>query len=371
MDDLKNTEEYGDNLTNCSPQPPYSNTGVVENNENETPQTITAYQIPMPEEQVWPAKAKMDWLTLTLWMPFENIQDAVLYRFQYEREDFSDSWAVDWRGQLRFAKIGEYGQLKEFNEQDGKLAPYVSLMLSGKACELLSHAGLWNLARELGYLGRVKCSRLDAAFDAVPFTVETFHQAVKTGQLVSRHYKADTVDWRENKEGKTCYLGNRKGAYFLRVYDRRGPVRMEFEIKDNSAEHLFDYLCMREPEKWSDSLASFMLRSLDFREPGRYNNRRKQVSWWENLLAGRTLEAVPKVPQKPKRKATFLGQFEMDFRRLAPRLEAYRQYVGDDRFAQMLKSLAGDNVPDHLNQFTADDFPGWPYGRLANQKIPF
>ncbi|MBO0730153.1 MAG: replication initiation factor domain-containing protein [Acidimicrobiaceae bacterium] len=112
------------------------------------------------------------------------------------------------------------------------------VVLSGEACavgvdvllQLLTRLRMWSL--------RCEVVRLDLAVDGVPFTPEDAYEAVQQGQVVSwvKRGRDGLVrnTWRSSNgegEGDTLELGGRASQRFMRIYNRRGPTRIELETK--------------------------------------------------------------------------------------------------------------------------------------------
>ena len=73
----------------------------------------------------------------------------------------------------------------------------------------------------------------------MPFTPADAYAAVQAGHVVSwvKRGRDGTVSyaWHSSNgegEGTTLYVGRRSSQQFMRIYDRRGPTRVELETKD-------------------------------------------------------------------------------------------------------------------------------------------
>ncbi len=112
----------------------------------------------------------------------------------------------------------------------------ICVSIPGEACTLIGDERLFSLVKSLN--GRL--SRLDYAFDTTLFTVAMVDKAWRAGNINSRvnpsrgTYKFfQTVE--NGVESSTVYIGSRKSETCLRVYDRRGPTRLELELKGKRA----------------------------------------------------------------------------------------------------------------------------------------
>jgi hypothetical protein len=182
----------------------------------------------------------------------------------------------------------------------------VHVSLPGEACERLSLPDLVALAVDLQLEPN---SRLDVAWDCEGVTPGTFERAFRAGDVVTRIQRdidpetgrMKGIELRSNWEGDTVYLGSRSSGRFVRVYDRRGPTRLEMEWKGERALALWRRLvAVAEHEASSEAMAE--LRAfLDFRD--RSASVRADccplLSWWAELVgdAGRSCICIPRKPR--------------------------------------------------------------------------
>ena len=123
---------------------------------------------------------------------------------------------------------------------------YFHFEIPGQACEQIHWQilqGVDNVLRN-NYPGRYHYSRLDFAFDDLPFTPQDVENAIRTGKVRSSA-KRDTLtiskmpfERQENGElgTHTVNLGSRQSERMIRVYNRRGFTRLEMELKDKRAD---------------------------------------------------------------------------------------------------------------------------------------
>jgi hypothetical protein len=123
---------------------------------------------------------------------------------------------------------------------------YFHFEIPGQACELIHWQSLQALDDLLrhNYPERYHYTRLDCAFDDVPFTPAEVEAAITSGHVRSlakresmRVYKSP-FEPRENGDlgTYTVDFGSRKSERMMRVYDRRGFTRLELELKDRRAD---------------------------------------------------------------------------------------------------------------------------------------
>lgn len=182
----------------------------------------------------------------------------------------------------------------------------VFVSLSGDFCERLGVVGLVALAT---LLDLEPTSRLDVAWDCSGVTPGAFESAFTAGNVVTRihrEYVEETgrwkgIDLRSNWEGDTVYLGSRHSERFVRVYDRRGPTRLEMEWKGKRALALWERLLCVGEEDWSREAMTELRAFLDFRDRS-VSTRPSDcplLSWWAELVgdAGRSCITIPRVPK--------------------------------------------------------------------------
>lgn len=123
---------------------------------------------------------------------------------------------------------------------------YWHFEIPGQACELIGALTIQGLDDVLrGNFGnRYHYSRLDFAFDNLPFSPQDVAAAVSAGRVkssakrTSLSVQSSPFDPRENGEAgtHTTYFGSRKSERMIRVYDKRGFTRLEIEYKGKRAD---------------------------------------------------------------------------------------------------------------------------------------
>jgi DNA relaxase NicK len=123
---------------------------------------------------------------------------------------------------------------------------YFYFEIPGQACEVIHWQILQGVDKVLrtNYPGRYHYSRLDFAFDDLPFTPQDVEDAIRNGRITSSA-KRDTLSinrmpFEPREDGKlgthTVNLGSRQSERMFRVYNRRGFTRLEMELKDKRAD---------------------------------------------------------------------------------------------------------------------------------------
>jgi hypothetical protein len=215
-------------------------------------------------------------------------------------EFLSLSVRLHQRGGYGYALSGSVGAAKVY-WSPGRGDVFV--VLSGEVCEALGVSGVVALASTLDL---VPNSRLDLAWDIQGITPALVRDAFVGGHVVTRIHRSlnpetgrmKSVVFTSNHEGDTLYLGSRQSERFLRVYDRRGPTRVELEWKGKRAELLWARLLACGEELWSAEALEELRAFVDFRD--RSSGVRPDfcplLDWWAAFTAGagRSCVAVPR-----------------------------------------------------------------------------
>lgn len=188
----------------------------------------------------------------------------------------------------------------------------VFVVLSGEVCELLGVPGLVAVATDLDL---VPSSRLDLAWDIEGVAVADFREAWHAGRVVTRAHRDSWQELR-NSQGETFNLGSRSSGRFLRVYDRRGPTRLEMEWKAERAVALWGRLLACSEVGWSAAALTELRAFMDFRE--RFVSKHPRLCpllpWWALIVAGAGRDALC-IPRRP---ATLESQREWLRQQVAP-----------------------------------------------------
>lgn len=169
----------------------------------------------------------------------------------------------------------------------------VHVSLPGEACERLALVDLVEMALEMGLEPN---SRLDVAWDITGLTPGTFEDAFRAGDVVTRIHREVNpetgrlrgVERRSNHQGDTVYLGSRSSERFVRIYDRRGPTRLEMEWKGKRALALWHALLAVPEDQLSRTAFAELRAFLDFRD--RSASVRPDscplLDWWAVVVDG-------------------------------------------------------------------------------------
>lgn len=175
---------------------------------------------------------------------------------------------------------------------------YFHFEIPGKACEQI-HWTYFQALEELleaNYKENYSYKRLDFAFDHTLFTPYEVMQAIKDKQLRTLA-KRDTVSdhsspfaLRDDGEEGTysIYLGSNSSQRMIRVYNKRGPTRLEFQMRDDRAQLVTkEILSSPSIEDWFPIMIGHLRDYVDFK-----------TEWWNKFTNGigraRAIVSTPK-----------------------------------------------------------------------------
>lgn len=176
------------------------------------------------------------------------------------------------------------------------------LELKGQAFESLS---LNAVARVLTWARSysIGCSttRLDLAWDHVPFTVEQAISAYDAGDVRTRAHRAREIFSRElgpngshPDDGRTCMIGDTSSHRCTRIYDQHGFVRCELQLREERAHaallellYLDDDRTLR-PDGHELTARGLLIDYLEFVDATTSTNttRRERLPWWAAFVEG-------------------------------------------------------------------------------------
>lgn len=207
----------------------------------------------------------------------------------------------------------------------------VGLELKGGACDLLGSEGLKFLLDDLRSYPRVRAVRIDLKIDDVPFSVSQARLAAWSGwsPVVSSRDNSvrqffsptRTCPWecehRANGQGETLYVGKRGSSQcYLRVYDRRGPVRLEIETRDALAGLVLGQLQAFSVDVWPSLVRRLIENQVEFRSGGK---RSSVLPWWADTVSGAYPSPLA-APVVPESTITPHGRLDMQVRRMSRQL---------------------------------------------------
>lgn len=181
------------------------------------------------------------------------------------------------------------------------------LYLSGTALNAADPRDRWRLCRALASQWKVRCSRIDIAFD--DYTKQLLNYELIRDAGERGNYTHAAIRFTEHREflrgrpsnGGTLYLGSRQSDKYIRFYDKEAQskgakksIRFECEFKERWAESIFkDYVAFTTEQYESGEaehyLASALSSTIDFverpRDPSEQRaSRCVRFAWWQKVL---------------------------------------------------------------------------------------
>jgi DNA relaxase NicK len=221
--------------------------------------------------------AALHWLTGTTYLDETDVLDVI-----HEATGGCEFLVIEgskWAYRKRYKTVEGIEVMVEPSQPD--TMPPVCVNVPGTACEFLGADRLQQVASIL------KPTRVDFAWDAVPFSVEQLGAWVDQGDMRSRFRSASMHETIMGKGGETVTLGSRESTAQIAVYDRRGPVRLEMRLRGERAELVFDVL-MSSPVEWASSFLGVLRGLVDFVDRSHTSraDRAPLLPLWESFIEG-------------------------------------------------------------------------------------
>jgi DNA relaxase NicK len=162
---------------------------------------------------------------------------------------------------------------------------YFSYEIPGEACDCIP----WDYFQALGdllesnYKDKYKFTRMDYAFDQVPFEPYQVKEAIMANQIrslakrKSLQIHESPFTERDNYEigTYTVDFGSRSSERMIRVYNKRGFTRLEMEIRDKRADLVAkQILALPDDQLWFTIAQAHLLDFIDFETP-----------WWHEFAS--------------------------------------------------------------------------------------
>lgn len=233
-------------------------------------------------EEILEIGYRVHWIAFTVHAPID--QAFLLYDLLF-KEHFGDMEPLGHGGR-GFKEI--YHSRLEFkiylNPVGNK--EFFHYEIPGSACDCID----WSYLVALGDLlegnfpDQYKFTRFDFAFDNVPFTPQQVEEAIKNNDLRSLG-KRETLEihsspFEERDNGEmgtyTVQFGSRTSERMIRVYNKRGFTRLEFQMKDRRAQLVARQVCTSTKQTtWYYIVLAHLLDYIEFK-----------TDWWEAFVDG-------------------------------------------------------------------------------------
>ena len=231
---------------------------------------------------------RVHWLSATIW----NSTNHGLRMWQERFEQYLGPMQMVGHGVPGFKTL--YKALLETRlkanpiAQDGIDSQYYCFEIPGQACDAIPDKDIQEFIAVLNSLEKARITRLDLAWDGVPFTPEQVKEAVGKGQMRSylrRKKMSYTVTPYEDREDgqigtSSLRLGSRFSERMLRVYNERGPVRIELQTKSKRAYLVARDVLIQLPEFWIDKAIGHLRDYVDFVDSA----TGKLLPWWAEFV---------------------------------------------------------------------------------------
>ena len=261
-----------------------------------------------------------------------------------------------------------------------KGSSYVCFEVKGEGCEFYGSNLLQGFIASLNRSGeRWHMVRLDPCWDGVGFGPDLLHETVKAGNLNSRTFDSRSRDLWQNALGKTCYVGKGKER-MVRLYDRRGFNRLEFQVRKQWATALAGELAEAEVSRWSSISLGYLRRTVDFvdRSKSAQACRCPLLPWWSSFVGEVEKSGVAIGSHREPPKALPIGIADDYVLRHARKLQAIVKALGEDWLVQRVRHYGEPRLTQAdlefsraLEAFKYSGLAGTPTEAPDAEEVPF
>lgn len=216
---------------------------------------------------------RVHWLAVTIWGSPEYAQ--TVWRVWFEKSlgvMLDQGYGVRLYQKLykALAEAKMYAAPRFANDED-EHSLHFHIELPGSACDALHPKIFQEFFLVMGRKEKLQVTRLDFAWDGVPFTPEDMDKASEL-HLFRTYAKRETfnIELSRNKPREDGQIGNaifrmgsRQSSRYLRVYNARGPVRLEMEARDKRADLVAKDVLIHQPDDWSNKAIAHLRDFLD------------------------------------------------------------------------------------------------------------
>lgn len=226
---------------------------------------------------------QIHWLNMTV---FGSIDDSIILYDILFRDTFGDLQSLGHGGRS-FKEIQRgLAEFKLYTKPAKNNKEFFHIEIPGSACDALNWEGFQAIYEYLNgnFPDNFKFTRIDFAFDHLNFSPEQALDVFKNDQVRSLA-KRDSLEviqspfaLRDNLEigTSTINFGSRTSERFLRIYNKRGFTRLEFELKGERA-NIFatDLLKEQNESRWFKIAIGHLRDYIDF-----------DAEWWTEFISG-------------------------------------------------------------------------------------
>jgi DNA relaxase NicK len=245
--------------------------------------------------------------------------------------------------------------------QEGIDNQYYCFEFPGQACDAIPDKDIQEFIVTLSSLEKSRITRLDLAWDGVPFTPEQVKEAIDKDHVRSylrRKSMSYTVSpYEDRKDGElgtsSLKLGSRFSERMLRVYNERGPVRIEMQTKKQRADLVAKDLLIHPPFSWVDKAIGHLRDYVDFID----GSTGKLLPWWDKFTHNqdRAMKTISNA-----REVTLNGMLDWVNKAVSPTLSVIADLVGMpavEAFVEAGRRKRGSRFNALLNQEGNNDDP--------------
>ncbi len=269
------------------------------------------------------------WLSLTLWVS----RDYALKLWDEWFEEFLGPMVVIGHGGRGFKSLFQaLAAAKLYADPvsaQSEEESFIHLEFPGSACDALPPKLIQEFIVTLNRWEKFRVTRLDLAWDGVEFTPQDVKEAVSEEKLRSllrrKTLHVHDQPFEERDDGvlgtTSVRLGSNQSSRMLRVYDKRGPVRLEFQTRGERADMVAREVLIKLPDQWAKLALPHLRDYVDFEDEG------KLLAWWEKFVCeiGRAFKKITDARQLELSRMT-----EWAMTQVAPTLSVLADVIGED-----------------------------------------
>jgi DNA relaxase NicK len=224
---------------------------------------------------------RVHWLSFTV---HATRQDALIIYDLFFKDSFGPLEDLGHGGRGFKSLLRGALQIKLYLDPIRNDIEYFHFEIPGKACDHIpwEHFNSLEIYLQSNFNDQYKYKRLDFAFDNVPFIPQDVELAIKNdkvrslGKRESLYIHSSPFQERDNGEigTYTVEFGSSTSQRMITVYNKRGPTRLEFQMKDERAHVITRELfgtC--DILKWYQIMVAHLRDYIDIDEP-----------WWNEFI---------------------------------------------------------------------------------------